>query len=210
MIGKLSGRVESATNQHIIIDVNGVGYVVTVSGATLETVCKIGELVSLWIETQVREDAINLYGFATISERDAFRILITVQGVGAKSALSLLTILPPDRLARAIASADKAALAQAEGVGPKLALRIVTELKDKAPLIGAVGGSAPSQEKGSSVTTPSTVVMEDALSALIHLGYKRMDAYAALATSAARLGAEAKLDDLIRAGLSELSTQGSR
>lgn len=202
MIGKLTGVIDSISGTHMILDVGGVGYLVSCSAHTLRLAGAPGNPASLLIETQVREDAINLFGFAEEAERDWFRLLTTVQGVGAKVALAILGILSPERLAGAIASGDKAALTAADGVGPKLGLRIVTELKDKVahiltgphaalPVVGALpaGGG----------------VMEDALSALLHLGYRRMEAFAALGAAQGKLGDGTKLDALIRASLAELS-----
>lgn len=202
MIGKLTGLVDSVSGSQMVLDVQGVGYLVSCSAHTLRLAGKMGAPVSLFIETHVREDAINLYGFAEEAERDAFRLLTTVQGVGAKVALAILSLLSPERLAQAIAAQDKAALTAAEGVGPKLGLRIVTELKDKVshvlvPFAGAKGDAVHSLPQGG--------LADDALSALLHLGYRRMEAFAAVAAAAAKAGEGAKLDDLIRAALSELS-----
>jgi len=203
MIGKLTGKVDNISNNQLVIDVQGVGYVVAVSGRTLNQI-GASETVSLLIETHVREDAISLYGFIDTAERDWFRLLTTVQGVGAKSALAILGILSPDRLAQAIAAQDKAVLTQADGVGPKLALRIVTELKDKVAGIigrsGVAGAPAPLATSG---------VNGDAVSALINLGYRRMEAFAAVSSAAGKLGNDAKLDALIRASLEELSRRDS-
>ncbi len=202
MIGKLTGIVDSVSGGQLILDVQGVGYLVSCSAHTMRLAGTKGAGASLWIETQVREDAINLYGFAEEAERDAFRLLTTVQGVGARVALAILSILSPERLAQAIAAQDKAALTAADGVGPKLGLRIVTELKDKvshvlAPFAGVKsGGTSP---------LPSGGLADDALSALLHLGYRRMEAFAAISAAASKLGEGAKLDDLIRASLAELS-----
>lgn len=198
MIGKLTGIVESFSGNQIILDVQGVGYLVSCSAHTLRLIGTEGAAVSLLIETQVREDAIALVGFAERAERDAFRLLTTVQGVGTKAALAILGVLSPERLAQAIAAQDKAALTAADGVGPKLALRVVTELKDKVASVmvpfpsaqGAVGASG---------------VAEDALSALLHLGYRRMEAFAAVSAAGGKAGSEAKLDDLIKAALVELN-----
>jgi len=202
MIGKLSGRVDSLSGSQIVIDVQGVGYVVACSSHTLRQIGGAGAAVSLLIETQVREDAINLYGFFDAGERDWFRLLTTVQGVGARVALAILSVLPPGRLAQAIAAQDKAAITQAEGVGPKLGLRIVTELKDKAAIFAAPGGAVT----GGAVAAPvAGGVTGDAVSALINLGYRRIEAFAAVAKAAQRLGDKAKIDALIRASLAELS-----
>ena len=138
MIGKLRGLIDSYHDDHVILDVNGVGYVVQCSARTLQNLPRVGEAASLAIETQVREDAIRLFGFNSESERDWFRLLQSVQGVGAKVALAILGVLAPGDLASAIALQDKAMVARAPGVGPKLAARIVAELKDKAPAFGSV------------------------------------------------------------------------
>jgi len=201
MIGKLTGLVDTITGSQLILDVQGVGYLVSCSAHTLRLVGQVGAAASLLIEMQVREDAISLFGFAELAERDAFRLLTTVQGVGAKVALALLSILSPERLAQAIASQDKAAITAADGVGPKLALRIVTELKDKfAHVIPVV----PLGQAGG-VAVVAGAYADDALSALLHLGYRRMEAYAAVMAAAAKLGAEPKLDELIRTALAALS-----
>lgn len=201
MIGKLTGRIDSATGNQIILDVQGVGYLVSCSAHTLRLAGAPGSAAALLIETQVREDAINLFGFAEEAERDAFRLLTTVQGVGAKVALAILSILSPERLATAIASGDKAAVTAADGVGPKLALRIVTELKDKVAHV--MTSHAPAM--AAATTTLGSGMMEDALSALMHLGYRRMEAFAAVGAAQTKLGEEAKLDALIRAALTELT-----
>ena len=204
MIGKLSGRIDSVSGSHVILDVNGVGYVVACSARTLRNMGAVGEAAVLRIETHVREDAINLYGFADTSEQDWFRLLTTVQGVGARVALAILGTVAPDQLAQAIAAQDKNALTQADGVGPKLALRLVTELKDKIPAFMA--SPIRLADTQSSVLPPS--LAGDALSALINLGYRRGEAYAAVATVSQRLPA-AKLDELIRLSLAELSRKES-
>jgi Holliday junction DNA helicase RuvA len=205
MIGKLSGRVDSVSGSHVILDVNGVGYVVMCSARTLRNIGAVGEAASLRIETHVREDAINLYGFSDTVEQDWFRLLTTVQGVGAKVALAILGSLSPEQLAQAIMAQDKAAMTQADGVGPKLALRLVTELKDKVPAfmnapMRLAAGAAPS------VLPPS--LAGDALSALMNLGYRRVEAYAAVAAVSQR-NPTAKLDELIRLSLAELSRKDS-
>jgi len=206
VIGKLSGTLDSVTGGAALIDVNGVGYVVHASNRTLSRLGPNGALISLLIETQVREDAINLYGFADQRERDWFRLLTTVQGVGAKVALAILGILSPDDLTLAIAAQDKAAITRAPGVGPKLGARIVAELKDKAGSIGAdlsIGAPTAAATNGSGKAAAGPV--EDAVSALVNLGYRRTEAFTAIAKSARELGDKATLDGLIRAGLKELS-----
>lgn len=205
MIGKLRGQIDSISGSHVIMDVNGVGYVVTCSSRTLREIGSVGETSSLRIETFVREDAISLYGFIDAVEQDWFRLLTTVQGVGAKVALSILGTVSPEQLMQAIAAQDKAVLTEADGVGPKLALRLVTELKDKvpafmaSPLRLASGAAAPS-------LPPS--LASDALSALINLGYRRTEAFTAISAASQR-NPDAKLDALIRASLLELSRKES-
>lgn len=207
MIGKLSGKIDSISGSHVILDVCGVGYVVMCSTQTLRNIGAVGEAASLRIETHVREDAINLYGFATTLEQDWFRLLITVQGVGAKVALAILGTVSSEQLTQAIAAQDKTALTQADGVGPKLALRLVTELKDKIPaFLASPTRLATAGTAASSAIPPSLV--GDALSALLNLGYRRAEAYAAVSTAAQR-DPEAQLDSLIRTSLSELSRKDS-
>lgn len=204
MIGKLSGTLDSVGEGIALVDVNGVGYVVHASNRTLSRLGPNGGLVSLLIETQVREDAINLYGFAEKHERDWFRLLTTVQGVGAKVALAILGVLSPDDLSLAIAAQDKAAITRAPGVGPKLGARIVAELKDKAGSIGndlSVAALGQAAGNGKAAAGP----VEDATSALVNLGYRRTEAFTAVAKAAREQGAKATLDGLIRAGLKELS-----
>ncbi|MBV8060221.1 MAG: Holliday junction branch migration protein RuvA [Alphaproteobacteria bacterium] len=202
MIGKLTGRIDSVSGSHLILDVNGVGYVVACSARTLAAAGRAGDALSLAIETHVREDAINLYGFVSHEEQDWFRLLTTVQGVGAKVALSILGILAHQELTNAIAAQDKAALSRADGVGPKLALRIVTELKDKAPSFAHAAAALPD---GAGTTAPAAGgIAGDALSALINLGYKRAEAFGVVATLA-REQPQITLDALIRQSLAALS-----
>ena len=154
------------------------------------------------VETIVREDAIALYGFLEIAERDWFRILTTVQGVGARVGLSILSTLSPDEIARAIAAQDKASLSRPAGVGPKLAARLATELKDKA----AAFGVAPAPTRADDAAAPAAgSINEDAVSALVNLGYRRVEAFGAVARVTQRLGTGARLDAVIRAGLQELA-----
>ncbi len=197
MIAMLAGLVEAAATDGVVLDVNGVGYLVFASARTLGHVPPRGQALKLLIETHVREDHIHLYGFADEAERGWFRLLTTVQGVGARLALAILSVLAPEELTTAILAQDKAALARAEGVGPKLAARVVNELKDKVGgiALGPAAQSAPAAAAGASA---------DAVSALVNLGYTRSDAFGAVAQAAKRLGAEAKLDALIKAGLQEL------
>ena len=202
MIARLKGTVEAVDDGSAVIDVNGVGYLVSASSRTLRDLV-VGQTATVLVETIVREDAIALYGFLDTAERDWFRILTTVQGVGARVALSILSTLSPDEIARAIAAGDKASLSRPAGVGPKLAARLATELKDKA----AAFGVAPAPARAASSPAPVTggSVNEDAVSALVNLGYRRVEAFGAVARVTQRLGEAAQLDAVIRAGLQELS-----
>ncbi len=202
MIARLKGIVESLDGDSAVIDVNGVGYLVAASARTLRDLV-VGGPATLLVETIVREDAIALYGFLATAERDWFRILTTVQGVGARVALSILSTLAPDEIARAIAAQDRATLSRPAGVGPKLAARLATELKDKAAAFG-IAPAAKGEEAGAPAA-PSGSVNEDAVSALVNLGYRRVEAFGAVARATQRLGADAKIDAVIRAGLQELS-----
>jgi len=200
LIAKLKGVVDQVDADSAIVDVGGVGYLVSASARTLRNL-SAGDVVTVLVETIVREDAIALYGFLETAERDWFRILTTVQGVGARVALSILSTLSPDEIARAIAAQDRATLSRPAGVGPKLAARLATELKDKAASFGVAplgkGSEAPAMPAGS--------INEDAVSALVNLGYKRVEAFGAVARVTQRLGVEARLDAVIRAGLQELA-----
>jgi holliday junction DNA helicase RuvA len=203
VIAKLKGTVESVDADSAVIDVNGVGYLVSASARTLRDFV-VGGAVTVLVETIVREDAIALYGFLETAERDWFRILTTVQGVGARVALSILSTLPPDEIARAIAAQDKATLSRPAGVGPKLAARLATELKDKAAAFGVAPTAATAADMVTSAGPPGSV-NEDAVSALVNLGYRRVEAFGAVARVTQRLGTEAKLDAVIRAALQELA-----
>ncbi len=209
MIGKLSGIIDSFADNHVILDVQGVGYVVFASRRTLSRIGQKGDPASLLIDTHVREDHIHLYGFADASEQHWFRLLTSVQGVGAKSALSILTACPAEKLSIIIAAQDKAALTQADGVGPKLALRILTELKDKAGKmeISAAPSLTPSQAGGKHTAQGGTVAADintDAVSALVNLGYQRAEAYTAVASAALKAN-DNNIQTLIRLALKELS-----
>lgn len=204
MIAKLKGVVDSVDTDAAVIDVNGVGYLVSASARTLRDLV-VGQPVGMLVETIVREDAIALYGFLETAERDWFRILTTVQGVGARVALSILSTLSPDEIARAIAAADRATLSRPPGVGPKLAARLATELKDKAAAFGIAPAPSPAKAGGDAAPAPAGSVNEDAVSALVNLGYKRVEAFGAVARVTQRLGDGAALDAVIRAGLQELS-----
>jgi len=204
MIGKLKGVIDSYGEDFIIVDVNGVGYVVHCSVRTLQALPATGEPVALAIETHVREDQIRLFGFLTDVEREWFRLLQTVQGVGTKVALAVLGTLKPGDLASAIAMRDKGAVARTPGVGPKVAERIVTELKDKAPAYANVDPavirlSGAVEER----RAPQPVV--DAVSALINLGYGHPQAAAAIAAATRNAGEGADTAQLIRLGLKELA-----
>jgi holliday junction DNA helicase RuvA len=204
MIGKLKGVVDSYGEDHVILDVHGVGYVVQCSARTLTALPPTGEAAVLSIETQVREDAIRLFGFRTDNEREWFRLLQTVQGVGSKVALAILSSLEPGALATAIGTQDKAMVARAPGVGPKLAARLVAELKDKAPAFGAVDPalvrlSGAVEDK----TAPRPVA--DAVSALVNLGYPQAQASAAVAAALKVAGDDAEAPQLIRLGLREMA-----
>ena len=203
MIGKLKGILDSVDEEGLIIDVNGVGYVVAASARTLRNLPAVGQATILHIETQVREDAIRLFGFLTEGERDWFRLLQSVQGVGAKVALAILGVLSAAELSGAIVSQDKAMVARAQGVGPKLAARIVLELKDKAPVGGVaeLGGDIASADQASKLPKAAS----DAVLALVGLGYARPQAAAAVAKGFASLGAGAETAALIRLGLKELA-----
>jgi Holliday junction DNA helicase RuvA len=200
LIAKLKGVVDTVDADSAIVDVGGVGYLVSASARTLRELTA-GDEVSVLVETIVREDAIALYGFLETAERDWFRILTTVQGVGARVALSILSTLSPDEIARAIAAQDRATLSRPAGVGPKLAARLATELKDKA----AAFGVAPLGKGVEAPAMPAGSINEDAVSALVNLDYKRVEAFGAVARVTQRLGAEATLDAVIRAALQELA-----
>lgn len=204
MIGKLKGVVDSYGEDHIILDVHGVGYLVHCSAKTLTALPSPGEAAVLSIETIVREDMIKLFGFRTDQEREWFRLLQTVQGVGAKVALAILSALEPGALATALGTGDKAMIGRAPGVGPKLAQRIVTELKDKAPAFGSVD---PAIIKLSDSVAEKTapVPVADAVSALINLGYQQAQASAAVAAAVRVAGDTASSPQLIRLALKEMA-----
>jgi holliday junction DNA helicase RuvA len=204
VIGKLKGVIDCIAEDHTILDVHGVGYVVHCSSRTLQNLPSIGEAAVLSIEMYVREDMIRLYGFSADSEREWFRLLQNVQGVGAKVALGILSVLDPAMIATAIATGDKGMVARGPGVGPKLAARIVAELKDKAPaLSGFEGGMARLSGAGlSKVPQPA----QDAVSALVNLGYGQSQASLAIAAVLQQVGEDAETKILIRLGLKELAT----
>ncbi len=204
MIGKLTGQVDSAGEDWTLIDVAGVGYHVFCSRRSLERLPPGSGPVALLVETHVREDHIHLYGFIDQAERDWFRLLCTVQGVGARMALAILSVLSPQDLIQAIAAQDKAQLTRAGGVGPKLASRILVELKDKAGklVLGPAAVAVPPNGTGSGLGRAA----EDAVSALVNLGYGRSESFGAVVQASRALGDRAPLEALITAGLKELST----
>lgn len=208
MIARLKGIVEEIGDDYIVVDVNGVGYLVFASQRTLGRVA-IGEAAAFFVETHVREDHIHLYGFLDGASRDWFKLLTTVQGVGAKAALAIQGVLSADELARAIASADKAAITRAPGVGPKLAQRLVSELKDKVGAIALGQAARVSQgAKGRTVDADpddNAGAVADAVSALVNLGYTPSQALGAVAEAAAEMGDETDVGKLIKGGLAKLA-----
>ena len=204
MIGKLRGIVDSFGTDFLILDVNGVGYQVHCSARTLTMLPAPGEAATLSIETYVREDQIKLFGFASDAEREWFRLLQTVQGVGAKVALSVLSTLKVGELATAIAMRDKAAVSRSPGVGAKVAERIVTELKDKVPAFADIDAGAAHLAGALDEKRAPRPVM-DAVSALVNLGYGQPQAAAAIAAAARSVGDGADVQTLIRQGLKELA-----
>jgi Holliday junction DNA helicase RuvA len=204
MIGKLKGILDSYGEDFVVVDVNGVGYVVHCSARTLQALPAPGEPVMLAIETHVREDQIRLFGFTADVEREWFRLLQTVQGVGTKVALAILGTLKPADLASAIAMRDKAMITRTPGVGPKVAERIVTELKDKAPAYTDVD-PAVVRLSGAVDERRAPAPVADAVSALVNLGYGQPQAAAAVAAAARAAGEGADTRQLIRLGLKELS-----
>jgi holliday junction DNA helicase RuvA len=198
VIARLTGRVEALEEGRCVVDVNGVGYLVHASTRTLAALPSPPETARLLVETHVREDAILLYGFADSAERDWFRLLTTVQGVGGRVALSLLSALSPRDLVSAIASGDRASLTRAPGVGARLAMRLLTELRDKA-------GAMPSAPGYAAPRLGPPGVAEDAISALVNLGYRRPEAQPVVTRVLERLGGEAVLNALIRDSLKELA-----
>ncbi len=203
MIGKLKGLIDSYGEDWVIVDVGGVGYHVQCSAKTLSALPSPGEAAAVAIETYVREDQIRLFGFASENERDWFRLLLSVQGVGTKVALAILSTLGPGELASAVALQDKAQVARAPGVGPKVAQRIVTELKDKAP---AMSGADPALAGlQSALDAPLATPAVDAVSALVNLGYGQTQAGAAVSAAIRQSGEDAGAEELIRVALKELA-----
>lgn len=211
MIALLKGRIEEVGDGWAVVDVNGVGYLAFCSAKTLGRV-GVGEAATLYVETHVREDHIHLYGFLEPSERDWFKLLTTVQGVGAKVALSILSVLSGDELTHAIAAQDKAQVGRANGVGPKLATRIVSELKDKvaALALGPGAGLKGVKAKVMPSVGGASSATKDATSALVNLGYSPSDALSAVSHAANKLGEGADVSALIRGGLAELGPKEHR
>ncbi|MFC1673345.1 Holliday junction branch migration protein RuvA [Pseudomonadota bacterium] len=204
MIALLKGRIEEVGDGWAIVDVNGVGYMVFCSSRTLGMLGQ-GEAATIHIETHVREDHIHLYGFLDTAEREWFKLLTTVQGVGAKVALAILSVLSTDELTHAVAAGDKAQVGRANGVGPKVSQRIVTELKDKVAALALGPAASP---KGIKATAPAaggaSDATRDATSALVNLGYSPSDALTAVSHAAGKLGEDAGVSELIKGGLAEL------
>ena len=195
MIARLSGILAETSADSAVIDVAGVGYLVHLSGKTIDAIGPVGGEVLILTELQVREDAWTLFGFGSAAERDAFRALTSIQGVGGRLALAILSVLDPNELARAVANDDKAMIGRANGVGPKLAARIANELQGKLGVTG-LAGAAP---------TPRAGAAADALSALANLGFKPAEASAAVNAAQGELGADASLDALVRLALRKAS-----
>jgi Holliday junction DNA helicase RuvA len=204
MIGKLKGVIDSYGEDYVIVDVQGVGYQVHCSARTLQSLPAQGEAASLAIETHVREDQIRLFGFTSDLEREWFRLLQTVQGVGVKVALAVLSTLRPAELANAIALRDKAAIARTPGVGTKVAERIVTELKDKTPAFSDID-PAVVRLSAEVDENRARAGVRDAVSALVNLGYGQPQAAAAIAAASREAGEGADTARLIRFGLKELA-----
>ena len=205
MIAKLTGKLDTIGEDWIVIDVGGVGYLVFCSGRVLRSLPENGGFVSLHIETHVREDHIHLYGFQEVAERAWFVMLQTVQGVGAKVALGILSLYGGDELTQIVAAADKTALTRVSGVGPKVASRITTELKDKVAKMNLGPAAFNAGASLKAVAAPAQSAAGDAVSALVNLGYGRAEAFGAVASAARNLGAEASVEALITAGLKELA-----
>jgi len=205
MIGKLKGRIEETDEDSVIIDVGGVGYHVFLATRTLAALPGKGEAVELIIETHVREDHIHLFGFPDALERSWFRLLMTVQGVGVKMALAILGVFSPAQLAAAIAAKDVKSLTRVSGVGNKLAERITVELRNKTGGLATGAEIVPIKGGKKAAVLPAPTPSEDAISALIHLGYSRAEAYNAVSTAAAGLEDTSRVDSLIKESLRKLA-----
>ena len=213
MIAHLTGLIDNVSEGSVVVNVGGVGYLIFCSNRTLNILVGQGKVVSVFIEMHVREDHIHLYGFADKLEQEWFKLLTTVQGVGAKVALAILSVSTPETLVQTVAAADKAAISQAPGVGPKLATRIISELKDKMGAVEIqVNNFSPKIIKDADIVqkASSNQATVDAVSALMNLGYGRTESYTAVAKAAQKLGDEAIVEALIREGLAGLSTFDSR
>ena len=209
MIARLSGTVAEIGADFAVIDCAGVGYLAQCSARTLGTLPPVGGAARLLVETLVRQDEIRLLGFSDRAERDWYRLLVTVQGVGPRTALAILSALTAEELLAAVAAGDKASIARAEGVGPKLAQRVAAELKDKAGAM-FLGALRDGQMPGAGAPSPAEAMgkaASDAISALVNLGYRQAEAFGAVAQVAQSLGARATVDALIKAGLRELSAR---
>ncbi len=200
MIAKLRGRLDSVGEDWVVVDVNGVGYLLYCSARTLRALPKIGDVVEFFVDTHVREDHIHLYGFGVVSEREWFTLLQTVQGVGARVALGLLSTLGPEDLTEAIAARDRVPLTRANGIGPKVADRILAELKDKVSALSVKTSSQHVALEQKGVGNISA----DAISALVNLGYGRSEAFRAIGSVQHSLADDVDLPSLIRASLREL------
>lgn len=205
MIGRLAGTVETGGEGWMLVDVGGVGYVVHASARTLARLAP-GAPATVLVETHVREDHITLYGFQDAAEKQCFRWLTSVQGVGGRLALAILSVLAPDQLLLAIAAGDRKALSRAEGVGPRLAARIVGELEDRVRREHLAAPDAGAPARGPEIGGDADVTIRDAVSALVNLGYGRSEAFGAVTRARSGLGTEAGLDALIRSGLKELAS----
>ena len=204
MIAQLRGTIVHTGTQMVIVDVQGVGYAVHVSGRTQTQLNAVSGEVTILTEMQVREDSVTLFGFTDTAERDAFRLLITVQGVGAKAAMAILSVLDPNALTQAIVAGDKAMVAQADGVGPKIAQRVVNELSEKIGKIPSLGGTDLGADNGGAAPESAELAtQQDAVSALVNLGYGRSEAHAAV-VRAQRASADANVSSLIAAALREM------
>jgi Holliday junction DNA helicase RuvA len=205
MIAQLRGNLVQTGGQQTILDVHGVGYAVNVSGRTQGQLETIGGEVTLLTEMQVREDSMTLFGFLDVAERDAFRLLITVQGVGAKAAMAILSVLTPVDLTNAIISGDKAMVARADGVGPKIAQRVINELGEKIGKIASLGGAFSIGDPSGEAGGEAVGLIGDAVSALANLGYAQAEAHSAVMRVQNKLPSD-NLSDLIAAALREIGT----
>ena len=205
MIAQLRGSIVQTDDQRTILDVHGVGYAVYVSGRTQGQLGTMGGEVTLLTEMQVREDSMSLFGFLDVAERDAFRLLITVQGVGAKAAMAILSVLTPVDLTNAIISGDKAMVARADGVGPKIAQRVVNELGEKIGKIVSLGGALSIADASGEVSGATAGLVGDAVSALANLGYGQAEAHSAVMRVQTKSPSD-NLSDVIAAALREIGT----